>query len=111
MGAIDLLRDLMTEGVEFSTDGEQVRWRNGAGKLTPEWLAVLKCGKFEVLQFLTAHRKPALDAFEERAAIAEFDGGLSRADAEDMAAKSHGYDNVVALRAARLILTEGNEND
>ena len=55
--------------------------------------------------------KPDTDAFEERAAICEFDGGLSRADAEDLAAKSQGFNNVVALRAAQLILTKGNEND
>lgn len=44
---------------------------------------------------------PDIDAFEERAAICEFDGGLSRADAEDVAAQSQGYDNVVAFRAAQ----------
>ena len=44
---------------------------------------------------------PDLDAFEERAGICEFDGGLSRADAEDLAAQSQVYENVVAFRAAR----------
>jgi hypothetical protein len=34
---------------------------------------------------------PDIEAFEERAAIAEFDGGLSRADAEDVAAGAQGF--------------------
>jgi hypothetical protein len=37
---------------------------------------------------------PDTDAFEERAAIAEFDGGLSRDDAEDLAAQCQGYDAI-----------------
>jgi hypothetical protein len=100
MGAIDLLCDLMAEGVEFSTDGQQVRWRDAGGKLTPERLEVLKDGKSEVLQFLTAHTEPDLDAFEERAAICEYDGGLLRADAEGIAAQCQGFSNVIAFRAA-----------
>jgi hypothetical protein len=35
--------------------------------------------------------KPDLDAFEERAAIMEFDGGMSRFNAETMAAKRQGF--------------------
>lgn len=34
---------------------------------------------------------PDIDAFEERSAIAEYDGGLSRKQAEDMAAKAQGF--------------------
>jgi hypothetical protein len=34
---------------------------------------------------------PDIEAFEERAAIAEFDGGLTRADAEDVAARAQGF--------------------
>jgi len=34
---------------------------------------------------------PDIEAFEERAAIAEFDGGLSRAAAEDLAARQQGF--------------------
>lgn len=43
---------------------------------------------------------PDPEIFEERAAIIEFDGGLSRPQAEDMAAKAQGYENVIAFRAA-----------
>lgn len=43
---------------------------------------------------------PDADAFEERAAICEYDGGLTRDAAEDLAAQCQGYDNVIAFRAA-----------
>ena len=34
---------------------------------------------------------PDIDAFEERAAIMQYDGGLSRAKAEDRAAQAQGF--------------------
>jgi len=34
---------------------------------------------------------PDIDAFEERAAIAEYEGGLNREDAEDLAAQAQGF--------------------
>ncbi len=34
---------------------------------------------------------PDIDAFEERAAIVEYDGGLSRSQAEDIAARAQGF--------------------
>jgi hypothetical protein len=34
---------------------------------------------------------PEIDAFEERAAIAQYDGGLSRKQAEDLAAHGQGF--------------------
>jgi hypothetical protein len=52
-------------------------------------------------EFSRRREKPDTDAFEERAAIAEYDGGLSRADAEPLAAQGQGYENVVAFRAAQ----------
>lgn len=36
---------------------------------------------------------PDIEAFEERVAIAEFDGGLSRREAEDVAARAQGFAN------------------
>lgn len=44
---------------------------------------------------------PDVEIFEERAAIAEYDSGLSRADAEQLAAQCQGFENVVAFRAAQ----------
>lgn len=34
---------------------------------------------------------PDIDAFEERAAILEFEGGLTRREAEDRAAQAQGF--------------------
>lgn len=34
---------------------------------------------------------PDIEAFEERAAIIEYDGGLSRSKAEDLAAQGQGF--------------------
>ncbi len=34
---------------------------------------------------------PDIDAFEERAAIIQYDGGLSRSRAEDQAARAQGF--------------------
>lgn len=34
---------------------------------------------------------PDIEAFEERAAIAQYDGGLSRSGAEDLAARAQGF--------------------
>ena len=34
---------------------------------------------------------PDIEDFEERAAIAEYDGGLTRQDAEDLAAQAQGF--------------------
>ena len=43
---------------------------------------------------------PDVDAFEERAAIIEFDAGLSRRDAGALATKAQGYGTVAEFRAA-----------
>ncbi|WP_299419118.1 hypothetical protein [uncultured Shimia sp.] len=39
---------------------------------------------------------PDIDAFEERAAIAEHDGGLSRLETENFAARVQGFDSAEA---------------
>ncbi len=54
----------------------------------------------------TSSNSPDTDAFEERTAIVEFDGGLSRVEAERLAAQCQGYDNVVAFRAAQQTKTK-----
>lgn len=54
----------------------------------------------ETLATITTIATPDLDRFTERAAIAEFDGGLSRADAEAIAAQAQGFENPAALYRA-----------
>jgi len=58
MGAIDLVRSLMAEGVEFATDGDRIRWRNSGGRMTPETVAELAAAKPTVIKFLTGGRCP-----------------------------------------------------
>lgn len=36
---------------------------------------------------------PDIESFEERAAIAQYDGGLTRDAAEDLAAREQGFDD------------------
>ncbi len=38
---------------------------------------------------------PDIEAFEERAAIIEYDGGLTRKQAEDLAAQAQGFRDAV----------------
>jgi len=45
---------------------------------------------------MTGHPIPDIEAFEERAAIAEYDGGLTRRQAEDLAAQAQGFPNAEA---------------
>ena len=40
---------------------------------------------------MSASRIPDIEAFEERAAIAEYDGGLTRLQAEALAAQEQGF--------------------
>jgi hypothetical protein len=40
---------------------------------------------------MSPHLIPDIEAFEERAAIIEYDGGLPRKQAEDLAAQAQGY--------------------
>jgi hypothetical protein len=39
---------------------------------------------------------PDIDAFEERAAIVQYDGGLSRRQAEELAAREQGFADAAA---------------
>ena len=52
---------------------------------------------------------PDPEIFEERAAIIQFDAGLSRRRAEDMAAQAQGYDNVIAFQKAVQAMQEGKK--
>ncbi|MGV6875903.1 hypothetical protein ACUSIJ_24860 [Pseudochelatococcus sp. B33] len=73
---------------------------NGGDVIRDEWRFSLKPGRLkpDAIAWIKAHwievcveAWPAFGAFEERAAIREFDGGQARADAERSA-----YDEVTA---------------
>lgn len=57
--AVDLVKALASDGVEFSTDGERIRWRGADGKVTPEIVAMLAAEKGTVIDFLTGKPRPA----------------------------------------------------
>lgn len=56
MSAVELVKALTNEGVEFSTDGERIRWRNSNGKMTDDVKAQIASGKAEVIAHLKASR-------------------------------------------------------
>lgn len=56
MSAIDLIKALTSEGVEFSTDGERIRWRNSNGKITDDVKAQIASDKAAVIAHLKASR-------------------------------------------------------
>ncbi len=55
MGAVNVLRELQAEGVQFTLVGDAVTWSGGAGHMTAERLAALKSGKGDVIAALTRH--------------------------------------------------------
>jgi hypothetical protein len=78
MTALEILHQLHERGVEMTPypDGT-VRCRAPKGVLTPALLDGMRQHKAEL--------HGLVEAFEERAAIAEYCGGLSREDAERLA--------------------------
>lgn len=56
--ALDLVKSLAAAGVEFATDGERIRWRNGDDRMTPEIVATLAAEKAAVIDFLTGNDRP-----------------------------------------------------
>lgn len=86
MSAGLLLRDLLASGVEITTDGRTVRWRDPAGRLDTATVEALRAEKAAVIAFLEAEAYRA-DRFEELAAILEYDEHMPRAEAERAAFK------------------------
>lgn len=52
MAAIDLVKTLMADGVEFATDSEYIRWRNSDRCVTPRGLGRAGGRRSEVIAFL-----------------------------------------------------------
>ena len=94
MNVSAILDDLYKRGVQLRIDGERLRWFAPVGVVTEIDLTALREHKAEVLATLAA---PDPDAFEERAAIIEHDGGMPRQDAETLAAQEQGFDDADSL--------------
>lgn len=86
MNTAVLLDELKSRGVAISVDGGNLRLRGVEGSWD-DLRCRLRAAKAELISVL----QPQWDAedwdhfFNERAAIAEYDGGLSRPDAERLA--------------------------
>ena len=85
--ALALMIAAERQGVRFYLHGGAPHYRDPRGALTPELLAALRRHRAEIAAIL---REAQADAAEERAAILEFDAGLSRAEAERRARAGHG---------------------
>lgn len=58
MAAVELVRALMAEGVEFVAADDRIRWRNSGGRVTDEVVKVISAEKAEVLKLLRLNAKP-----------------------------------------------------
>lgn len=76
---MSILARIRANGGDVVLDRWEIRLR--PGKMTDAAIAWVKAHKRELL----AEIWPEFDRWEERAAIREYDGGLSRADAEQAA--------------------------
>jgi hypothetical protein len=78
---VSIVARIRAHGGEVIRDRWHLRLRRG--RLTDEALAWLRLERVRAAVMLEVW--PEADAFEERAAIMEFDGGLTRPEAEEAA--------------------------
>jgi hypothetical protein len=94
MLAHDLIDQFADAGIRLTAENGQVVFEGPWEVLTPERIEELRRHKAELLAALAA---PDPDAYEERAAIMEFDGGMPRQDAETLAAREQGHADADSL--------------
>ena len=82
--ALDLLRTAWRKGLNVFARGDQLVIQ-GPASSDQAFLLVLMAHKAALLPIVTLADEAEREWFEERAAIAEFDGGLNRANAERQA--------------------------
>ncbi len=89
MTPAELIRDLACRGVHVCRSDFKLRWAGPADVLTPEDRERLRLWKWAVLAELAAAESADPDhwrfVFNERAAIGEYCGDLSRPEAERLA--------------------------
>ena len=95
MQARKLIDEFADAGVRLTAENGDLAFEGPRGVLTPERIEELRQHKAELLAALAP---PDLDAFEERAAILEYDAGLQRHEAETLAAQEQGFANVPSLQ-------------
>lgn len=90
-----IIREAQAEGVRLAISDTGTLKATGDGAAVESWLPTIRRHKDALIAELQgAANDPAAaidrEAFDERAAILEFDGGLSRAEAEQRAAELFG---------------------
>ena len=91
MNPATIIQELQVDGVSLTLSPSGTIKATGDGAAVNRWLTVIREHKAEIIDVLkvgagdTAAEPFDREAWEERAAIAEFDGGLSREDAEWLA--------------------------
>jgi len=95
MSAHRLIDEFAEVGVRLTAENGQVVFEGPREVLTPERFEELRRHKAELL---TALAPSDLDAFEERAAILEYDAGLQRHNAETLAAQEQGFNDAPSLQ-------------
>ena len=83
MNAAQVMTELTQLGIHIEAHGDRLRY-SPRSAVTPDLVQRMKAHKAELL---TMACDAADEQFEERAAIMEYDGGLSRTDAERNARK------------------------
>jgi len=97
MQARKLIDEFAEVGIRLTAENGQVVFEGPREVLTPARIEELRRHKAELLAALAA---PDPDAFEERAAIIEFDAGLPRQEAETLAAQEQGHADAGSLHGA-----------
>ena len=95
MLAHQLIDQFAHAGVRLTAENGKLVFEGPSDVLTPERIEELRHHKAELLNALAPLD---LDAFEERAAILEYDAGLQRHDAEKLAAQDQGFTDVPSLQ-------------
>ncbi len=101
MKPVALLRDCARAGISFKLEGQSLRLKADSPP-SPEIVAAIKTHKAELIALLITPPAPppSVASFEERAACLEFDGGMSRAEANNAAALEMGYPHPKAFYSA-----------
>ena len=89
MKPVDLIAAALADGVTLRFDSGKLKI-TGDGEAVNRWLPLIRESKAEIIEALKVGAGDTVEpidreAWEERAAIAEFDGGLTRPDAEALA--------------------------
>jgi hypothetical protein len=86
-----LLQELRQRRVTLQPEGDTLRCRYPKGTMTDDMRAAIRQHKGELLALLlqASPQAPVREDAEERAAMYEFDGGMTRRAAERLAAHGH----------------------